>query len=274
MGESLKLLVVTDTHFNPVDAPPKLCSQGLELLERVIEESRTCRYDLLIDAGDRINERDPQEDDALARQVAQAFERAGCDRIHLMGNHDSYFLSQSSWSDILGVPTTSRIVEIKGFRLVFFCPDVDNERGRHDYCLTSAELAWLEEALATSRLTLVFSHVPLLAGPLFGNYYFEGKPGRAEFINASAARDLLTASNAILAVGGHVHWNTWHSYEGVHYVTVQSLTESFTTHPAATGAYTILEIDDDRISIDVRGLDPMMLSLPIRKPRSRWRRPS
>ena len=270
MDESLRLLLVSDTHHNPVDAPPKLCSQGLPLLERVIAESRSAPYDLLIDLGDRIDERNPADDVALARDVAKAFARAGCERVHLMGNHDSYFLDTGRWSDILGVPVGSRLLDLKGYRLVFFCPNVNNERGRFDYNLAETELAWLRHALQTELRTVVFSHVPLLAGPLFGNFYFEGKRGRAEFLNAGLARELLAGSNAVLAIAGHVHWNTWHSVDGVHYVTIHSLTESFTTHPSPTGAHAILEIGDD-IGIDVRGLDPMQLRLPIRSAGQKWR---
>ena len=271
MKQPLRVLIVTDIHHNPMDAPPKLCSQGLPLLERVIEESRCGDYDLLIDLGDRIDERNPSDDIALARQVSQAFSRAGCTRAHLMGNHDSYFLGQAEWSQILNAPVASRFIEVKGCRLIFFCPDVNNQRGRFDYSLAPHEIKWLRDALQTELRTVVFSHVPLLAGPLFGNFYFEGKRGRAEYLNASEARSLLSASHAVLAIAGHVHWNSWHSVDGVHYVTLHSLTESFTTHPSPSGAYTVLEIGED-ISVEVRGLDPMRLQLPARLPRGLWRR--
>ena len=65
---------------------------------------------------------------------------------------------------------------------------------------------------------------------------------------------MIANSNAILSLSGHVHWNTWHSVDRVRYATLQSLTESCTTHPLAAGAYTILELGED-ISIEVGGLD-------------------
>jgi hypothetical protein len=154
-------------------------------------------------------------------------------------------------------------------KLIFFCPDVNNQRGRHDYNLAPSELEWLSGALQSPLPTMIFSHVPLLAGPLFGNYYFEGKRGRAEFLNAADARTMISDSNAILSLSGHVHWNTWHCVDGIHYVTLQSLTESFTTHPLPAGAYTVLEIGED-ISIDVGGLDRMQLSLRPRRSQRQW----
>lgn len=269
MTKSLRILVVADVHHNPVDGPPKLCSQGLRLLEPVISQAMSGEYDLLVDLGDRIDERGADEDIGLAQEIAAVFMQARVPRVHLMGNHDSYFLAAERWSDILQSPVGSRIMEIGGYRLIFFCPNVNNQRGLHDYSLAPFELEWLADALRTELPTVIFSHVPLLAGPLFGNYYFEGKRGRAEFLNAADARALIANSNTILAMAGHVHWNTWHSVDGVHYVTVQSLTESFTTHPLPAGAHTVVELGED-IAIGVRGLDPMQLRLQPRSRAHHW----
>ncbi len=269
MAKPLRILLVSDIHHNPVDGPPKLCSHGRALLEPVISQTLSGEYDLLVDLGDRIDDRGAEHDIVLAGEVAALFKRSLAPRVHLMGNHDSYFLSAEAWSDILQEQVASRTMDVGGYRLIFFCPNVNNQRGLHDYNLASFELEWLEAALQTDLPTVIFSHVPLLAGPLFGNYYFEGKRGRAEYLNAADARAMIAGSNTILAVAGHVHWNTWHSVDGVHYVTVQSLTESFTTHPFPAGAFTVLEIGED-IDIDVRGLDPMKLRLPLRKGDRRW----
>ncbi len=269
MQKPLRILIVADVHHRPVDAPPKLCSHGLGLLEPVISQTMSREYDLLIDLGDRIEDLGPEEDLHLAKDIAGLFKQARVPRAHLMGNHDSYFVTAGQWSDILEVEIGSRVLEIGGYRLVLFCPDVNNERGRYDYSLKPAELEWLSGALQSPLPTVIFSHVPLLAGPLFGNYYFEGKRGRAEFLNAADARAMVSDSNAVLSVSGHVHWNTWHSVDGVHYVTLQSLTESFTTHPHPSGAYTILELGED-VSINVGGLDRMQLRLKPRKSQRQW----
>jgi hypothetical protein len=265
----LRILVVSDIHHNPVDGPPKLCSQALSLLERTICGATPEECDLMVDLGDRIDERGADRDEALAREVAALFQPLRVPRVHLMGNHDSYFLGRDRWSHILEQQVCSQTMDVGGYRLVFFCPDVNNQRGLHDYSLRPSELEWLAHALRTELPTLIFSHVPLLAGPLFGNYYFEGKRGRAEFLNAADARALIAPSNTILCISGHVHWNTWHALDGVHYVTVQSLTESFTTHPYPAGAATLIELGE-AITIDVRGRDPMRLRLRPREGGRCW----
>jgi len=267
MAEPLRLLIVSDVHHRDADAPPKLCSHGLRLLEPIIAQAEG--FDLLVDLGDRIEERGLQEDMGLARDVAGLFRQATIPRIHLMGNHDSYFLNADHWSDILQAEVGSRMLEIGGYRLIFFCPEVNNHRGKYDYQLAPLELEWLAESLQSPLPIVIFSHVPLMTGPLFANFYFHRREGRAAFTNGAEARALISQSNAILSVSGHVHWNTWNNIDGVHYVTLQSLTESFTTYPSPAAAYTVMELGDD-ISIDVKGLDPMQLRLPKRVGQRRW----
>ncbi len=148
MAKSLRILVVSDIHHRSVDAPPKLCSHGLQLLEPVISQTMSGEYDLLVDLGDRIEELGPEEDIGLAKDIAAVFMQARVPRVHLMGNHDSYFLTAGHWSDILQTEVGSKIMEIAGYRLIFFCPDVNNQRGRHDYNLAPSELEWLSGALA------------------------------------------------------------------------------------------------------------------------------
>lgn len=77
-----------------------------------------------------------------------------------------------------------------------------------------------------------------MAGKMEKHFYFENKPGRCEFANAVDARRIIEQTgNVTLVVSGHVHWNSWTACNGVHYITVQSLTESFTTGGQPAGAY-------------------------------------
>jgi hypothetical protein len=72
-----------------------------------------------------------------------------------------------------------------------------------------------------------------------GNYYFERyAAGAGGYRNARKARELLAdCPTAVLAVAGHVHWNSWHCIDGIHHLTAQSLTETFTTYPEPAGAW-------------------------------------
>ena len=48
----------------------------------------------------------------------------------------------------------------------------------------------------------------------------------------------------VVWLAGHVHWNTVTLVDGIPHVTLQSLTETFTTHPEPAAAWGLLELGD------------------------------
>ena len=100
---------------------------------------------------------------------------------------------------------------------------------------------------------------------MIGNFYFEkAVPRGAHYVEGAAARDVIERSgNVIACLAGHTHWNARNTIDGVHYITIHSLTESFTTHPYPTGAFGILSIDES-LTVEVFGRDPALHRLPIK----------
>lgn len=274
MERPLRALLVADMHHAERDAPPKRCTAALGLLEPVLECSALWEPDVLIDLGDRIDDTDRDTDLVRARQVAAKLVRCGVPRHHVMGNHDSYTINVEEWEEILAAPVHSHSVDAAGYHLTFFSPNVNNQRGAFPYSLSDADLSWLEQDLNGTNLpTIVFSHIPFMAGKMANHFYFEGCEGRAEFLNSKLARDIAeSAAHTILVCAGHVHWNSVGTSHGVHYATIQSLTETFTTGPKPAGAFAFLEVGET-IKIRVVGEDPLTIELPRRKSGYRWLRP-
>jgi 3',5'-cyclic-AMP phosphodiesterase len=134
------------------------------------------------------------------------------------------------------------------------------------------DLGWLEADLAATDLpTLIFSHLPLDNGSMIGNFYFEkAVPTGAHYVEGAAARDVIERSGKVIAcLAGHTHWNACNTIDGIHYITIHSLTESFTTHPYPTGAFGILAIDES-LTVEVFGRDPALHRLPIKALGSHW----
>jgi len=120
----------------------------------------------------------------------------------------------------------------------------------------------------------VFSHVPLDGGSLRGNYWFQnneiyGGPANVEEIQA-VFRD---AGNVVLSVAGHVHRNQLNTIDGVHHVTVQSLSDSYNTAGAACGAWATIEVGERSITWTTHGLDPISMTLPRKAVGSHWEPP-
>jgi hypothetical protein len=230
-------------------------------------------FDAVIDLGDRISDEDPARDRQLQAEVADRFGALRIPHHHVSGNHDHAMLSRRENEEILGQPTGSRTLSIGGIRLVFWQPDVSLTRDR-GFHLAPGDLDDLTDLLgADDGPTLLISHVPLSGHVQTGNYYFERNPGHATYAQIDDIRRAIAeAACPVVALAGHVHWNTLSTVDGTPHITLQSLTETFTTGEAA-GSTAVLEIEDGSLRWTVRGRDPVALVLPWRDTKPRWKAP-
>jgi Icc protein len=269
----LRLAVIADIHHGP-DQGTKKGAAALGLLEAFVDRVNGSGADAVIELGDRISDVGPDEDRELQRAVAARFLRLAMPRHHLAGNHDMAHLGIEENEAALDAPLASRAVTIGDIRIVLWQPDVQltPERGFH---LADGDLANLERLLgADERRTLLFTHVPLSGHAQIGNMYFERNPAHATYAELADIRRVIAAAPCpITAIAGHVHWNTLTAVDGTPHLTLQSLTESFTTggHPAASTG--LLTIDGETLSWSVVGLDPLSLTLDFPHHRRMWREP-
>ena len=267
---ALRIAVVTDIHYGPTKpTETKLGLGALQLFDETVGEIAAYSPDLLVELGDRLSDDSPEADAERLAELAERFARLPGRREHLQGNHDIVNLSETTTSRLLGRPLGHRSHDAQGWHLVFWEASPEYRGGLR---LSGEDLEWLERDLnATSLPTVIFSHVPLGGGSMVGNYYFEGRSeGRAGHVNAELAREVIEASGkVVLAVAGHVHWNSLHTVDGTHYVTVQSLSETFTTAPQAAAAWATIELGDT-LHLSVLGNDPFEVSLTPKRLGSHW----
>lgn len=270
MTGPLRLAVVADIHHGP-DVRTKRGGAALPLLRRALDEIVAWRPDAVIDLGDRISDVDPEADRRHAAEVAALFESLGVPRFHLLGNHDVAHLSAADNAAVLGCPAGHASVIVGGWRLVLWQADTTYDRAR-GLRLAVGDLDWLQAELAGSAEPVVlFSHVPLGGGSMIGNPYFEAQTRLAAYeTDAAAIRAALAGSGRVaLCVAGHVHWNALHTLDGIPHVTVQSLTESFTTGEPS-GCWASFEIADGTARWVSRGADGIAATLrlpPAARPR-------
>jgi hypothetical protein len=166
----------------------------------------------------------------------------------------------------------SRTLDLAGWHLVFWQADVALI-SRIGFEIAQEDLHWLGNDLSNcEQPVVVFSHIPFSDASMQGNYYFERYPaGAGGYRNARQARELLAeCPTALLAVAGHVHWNSWHCIDGIHHLTAQSLTETFTTYPEPAGAWALLTLSEEAIQFRAFGREPTALTLPLRPRGQRW----
>ena len=272
MPETLKLALVTDIH-NGKDTPTKKGGRALPLLRDFADFVSRELPDLVVELGDRISDIDPATDYRCLEEVAAVFQGLGVPCRHLLGNHDQVYLSREDNERALGQKLTSGSHDLKGWHLVFWQADVRMSRQRPPR-LNDEDLAWLKADLASTNLpAIVFTHIPLDGASMTGNYYFEANPQFATYENLRAAQDIITgAGNVALCVAGHVHWNNVSRIDGIPFVTLQSLTESFTSQGQANGGWAVIEADRV-LRWTGHGQDPIQLTVNLGGGNRRWTPP-
>ncbi|MDQ7841347.1 MAG: metallophosphoesterase [bacterium] len=266
----VRLALVADIHYGQF-SEAKAGPEALRLLEGVIDEVNSVSPDLVVDLGDRINEECLDRDAALFRKVSERFQKLRVPWRFLPGNHDLVHLSVAECETVLGQPLSHHSMDLRGCHLVFWHADPrQRPAGR---AVERGDLDWLEADLRSTDLpAIIFTHIPFGGASVVGNYYFgHNPPGGAEYRNASGIRDVLGCTeSAVLAIAGHVHWNTLTTIDGIRYVTIQSLTETFTTHPHPAGAWALLEMTPEGFHLEIKGRDRAIFSLPFKQRGHHW----
>ena len=268
-----RLCIVTDIHHGK-DNFTKKGSSALSLLEEFSRFVEATRPDAVIDMGDRISDCDKQTDKQLEQDVAAIFSRMEVPRFHICGNHDRDYLSVDENAAILGQDLASTTVDMGDWTLVIWRADAKIHRPG-GFILPEADLLWLAGVVRNATRPLaIFSHVPVSGHSQAGNYYFQRNPDASTYPGASErVRAILAGARVPVACfAGHVHWNTLTMVNGQPHFTLQSLTETFTTHPEPAGSYALLELSE-RIDWTVFGKDSMRVSLDAEETARRWIEP-
>ncbi|CAB1085617.1 hypothetical protein D1AOALGA4SA_13102 [Olavius algarvensis Delta 1 endosymbiont] len=273
MQKSLRIAIITDIHYGP-DRYSKKGDVALDLLENFIRQVNAMDVGLVVDLGDRISNADLLTDREHLARVGAAFKSLTKDRRHIIGNHDVVHLSIADHEAILGRSLHHHSLDMDGWHLVFWNASCKLHEGQ-GFRLEQEDLDWLATDLAATDLpSVVFSHMPVDTGSMVGNYYFERRYTHGEqHRNAHLARRLIEGSEKVIAVvSGHVHWNQLHFMDGIPHFSLQSLSETFTTHPHAAGSWALLTLGDT-VELEVFGRDPVMYRMPVKNTSHHWLAP-
>lgn len=269
---TLKIAFISDIHHG-ADGGTRRGTMAIPLMRRFRQWLLVKRPDMLVDLGDRIGDAGRDKDLKLMSEIGREFQAVACERFHILGNHDVGSLSIQDNEDTMGVSFRPQSITRKGVTSIMWNNNVrlDYQKG---FRLDQPDLDWLEKALdAASYPVIIFTHVPLDSGCMVGNYYFENTLHHAHYPDdqSKKVRDIIERSGkVILCVNGHAHWDKYHSVDGIHYVSVPSLTETFMTYPDAHSAWGMVAIGRKSIKIDIEGKAPMSYVLPIRRQGHHW----
>ncbi len=270
MRNTLRIAVITDIHYGP-DRYSKKGDVGFVLLEEFVRQINSMDVSLVVELGDRISNTDISNDRKHLAELASALQALTKQRHHLIGNHDVVHLSVEENEKILGMSLQSHSLDRQGWHLAFWNTSCVLHEGKGFY-LEQQDLDWLAADLAATDLpSVVFSHMPVQTGSMVGNYYFERRYAHGEqHRNAAQARSLIESSEKVIAVvSGHVHWNQLYLMDGIPHFSLQSLSETFTTHPHAAESWTLLTLGDT-VELEVFGRDSVMYRTPVKNASHHW----
>jgi 3',5'-cyclic-AMP phosphodiesterase len=242
-----RIAFIADIHHGR-DVMTKKSSLGLPLLARFADFVRQERPDIVIDLGDRISDENRERDLMLEREVAEGFKAIDVPVFHLNGNHDRDFLEVADNEQILGQSLGHQVVDLGKWQVILWRADTHIRRleTHSTFRLADGDLEWLAAQMKDlSKPTVIATHVPLSGQSQTSNYYFENNPHIARYPETAEIQAVLrSAKMPVICISGHVHWNTVTFVDGIPHVTLQSLTETFTTAPDAAEAWGMLELGD------------------------------
>lgn len=256
----VKFGVVADIHLGP-DINTKLGTTALSCLGDFGKAVKGEAPDFLARLGDDISSVTLAQDRQRQAAIEAEFNRMAVPHYKIDGNHDR---------KLLPVPQQSHVQDINGFRFIFWCPNVRLPSTIGLY-LPQFDIDWLEREVMTSdKPTVVFSHVPLDndAADNLNDLRFNGFKGQGQFYpqGAQVRKILEDSKKVILCMAGHRHTDRTRTMNGIHYITLQSLTEAVPhTSPAKPfGAFGFVEIKDRDIMFIRRGAQPSNAQLKAR----------
>ncbi|AGS24540.1 metallophosphoesterase family protein [Rhizobium etli] len=255
----MKIAVIADIHH---DASAGSESCVLATVREFAQRAALENADVLLDLGDRIVDRSKEWDRKSLSEVASALAIYEGPRIHLLGNHDVINLDWGDNAELLRYPVGNRVQDFDQCRLISWQPDPWFEPGV-GFGPAGPSLPWLIETLLSDpRPTIIATHAPFSGQSQVGNFHFEKNPEWASHPDHASVRQAVEATGrAVIWLAGHVHWNSFHVIRGLRHVTLQSVSETFTTHPARALSYAMIDIGDE-IVIEVFGNDPLKVVYP------------
>ena len=266
MAKSKALVaLVADIHNGPVavhrGVPQKLGPYAVELLAGFVGEMNgEAHPDVVVQLGDAIEDADILADSVNYHAVMETLDCLDAPHYNVIGNHDRAHIPEGELLGLAGLERTYYSFTHGPYRFIVLDTALD---AAYRPTVSAEQLSWLEEELSSSDAdTVVLSHACLADQDLSGNVWFSGWEEGALVSNRAAVREALRLGNVRAAFCGHVHWDRMDVQDGIPYFSLQSLVENARGDGVPSGAYALVSIDEDTISVSVMGIDPVEFSYP------------
>lgn len=205
--------------------------------------------------GDLIEDENPKNDKEHMLFLVGEFEKLACPVYFVTGNHDLKNISEDELSNIFKQKKLFYSFDSENLHFIVLLSKKISGEG---HVITDGQVKWLKEELEeTDKDCVVFVHTGLADQDLTGNPWFEGRPDSCLILNRNEIRNILESSGKVKAVfNSHLHWDKMHTHNSIPYFTLQSLVENEDDKGIPSQAYHIVNIENEKISVEIRGNYP------------------
>lgn len=266
----MRFAIVNDIHLG---SPESGYGKGVQRklvgeAERLLAAFVTAMNDdvrplFVVNLGDSIEDvLDASVDRQYLERVASLIGGLDMPCYSLLGNHDARSIAPHEAATILGGDRSHFSFDAGGFHFAA----LGFEPMQNGCAIVPPEqVDWLAHDLAVGDdPTVVFSHYGLADDSMSGNFWFDDDPEDALIANRAEIRALLERSARVRAViSAHQHWNRLVVHSDIPYITVTSLVENTLNDGVAAGAWSVVDLDEHGIAVDVRGNDPAEFDHPF-----------
>jgi Icc protein len=264
----LKIAILSDIHIGPtlqyqgyVRAASHLVANSIpKVLQHIVDRHTP---DLLINLGDLIRSEEEQLDVQRYAAGLDYFHNMGLPVLHLLGNHE---LKKMTVEQVEGIWKTKGYhhksygsMHLGHVNLIWLGiePRLCEVKNRKLYHLPEEQVVWLEKTLRdTPKPTLIFTHCPIDAQDLNGNFYYETfdqhQPVGAFLENQHSLQQLLQSYPHVKAVfQAHLHHFNTKVIDNIVYVTCPAMGDNISAPDNAdhvSEIYTLLTIDSQLLT--------------------------
>jgi 3',5'-cyclic AMP phosphodiesterase CpdA len=266
----MKFAVINDMHIGPPESgyfkgvQRKLVDEAERLIASFVTEMNTVEKPVfVVNLGDSIEDVNDRKVDLVQfKKAINALAKLQMPHYFLIGNHDVKTLTNEEIAEMFGYDKMHFSFDSEGYHFIALSFEVTGNHRENPADIgaevPAEQLEWLRNDLKNTKLpVVVFIHYGLAEDDMKGNFWFENLPDKAKISNRDIVRKILEDSGKVRAViSAHQHWNRMFVHNDIPYFTVTSLVENFNNDGVPAEAYTIVNLEDKKIIIDVKGNDP------------------
>lgn len=253
----MKIAVVSDIHNGYlIECRPG--EESIPLLNSFLSYCEEENVDIILELGDRVNNRNHDFDIENLKAVSSLFRKSKIPVYHAMGNHDIHYINKQENLDCLGYAKSYYSVETKEF-VILVLDSTDRIIGDCGGYIGDVQREWLKEQLRTNNKPIIIcSHHPLVEQYQKGNPFFVSLPDEYKIINEKEILEIISeyCNKIALIINGHVHWNYLKYCNGIPCFSVASLLENYPLKENAPGRFSIFDCFDNKIMCSSLMINP------------------